>query len=760
MNYLTTMIYLWLLLLICTLIGRRIVDLLPQAICESIGFYVSPILGAAALILISTGYGWFSPFKFHYTLMIIVSIMFLSIWYEKNRVHAFQAWAQICLFSIVCALPILAPIILYHGYSPYTDIFTYLAHGQWLQEHAFSEKAIASGFHPYLTQIMLYQVHGLRMGASFLLGFVQSLFSLKWSYYAYIPTIALGFVTGCLSIGGIIRQVTAAPKTVILSLAALPAFSLNGYLYSAQWGFYAQTWGLALATGLCALVPLVTRSMINHRCSLQKTAIYCLPLSICSAALLFAYNEPCPLFAAALGIFFIITGLANRNAIKQLSLFLALYSIETLILINYEGIRIIKSFLLTLFISNAHVKIGWTVPWSPIQYLAHTFGMKCDFVNMPYRFDSVVSCYLFPVALIILCCILLRFILSEQKRNLVLRLIFCIQFILLLVFIKLRYFIPSINSTEVGHTFLQYKISNYATPFSLALVGIGISVLWKDYKKLRSFLLITYLSAMLLGLIFQCVFVSRTLNRQFIEDTEQQKNPFTQLLQLRNALALPPNSDIIHITLTSEHQKLRQMLAYILYDKKLSSDYRDDGYIIRLLPIKDKHMPLDKAKKLITMDYRSNACGHLNMHLKPFLIQSAPYNFINLQKTMGDYVTVKNNEEPRRTWVSNTISYYYSSVGTPKKIKFAFKITAFPYPRKITVNLKHRSGKLMAQYVLPTIAGEQHFETPWIMTRSDHYILQLIADGKPERLSKGDPREVKFSITNMTTICQKDINQL
>ena len=240
MIYLTSITVLVCLLLVVTTLGRRIADLLPSPLRDCVGFYITPLLGLAGIVLITTVYGWLSPFKTSISLSLTVGLVLLGIAFEKQRADLFRDWLIVSVFAIVTTIPILAPAIRFDSFNPFNDSFTYLVHGQWLQEHAFSETARASGFFPAETQIYLYQEAGHRMGGSFFLGFVQSLFHLEWSYYAYLSTVSLVFASGSLAIGGIIQQVIPVSKTVALVLCALPAFSLNGFVFGAQYGFFRK----------------------------------------------------------------------------------------------------------------------------------------------------------------------------------------------------------------------------------------------------------------------------------------------------------------------------------------------------------------------------------------------------------------------------------------------------------------------------------------------------------------------------------------
>lgn len=153
-------------MLVVTALGRRIAHLLPSSLNDSVGFYIAPLLGLAGIVLITTVYGWLSPFKIgiSISLSLSVGLLLLGIAFEKQRADLFRDWLIVSAFAIVATIPILTPAIRFDSFNPFNDSFTYLAHGQWLQEHAFSEAARASGFFPAETQVVLYQGAGHRMG--------------------------------------------------------------------------------------------------------------------------------------------------------------------------------------------------------------------------------------------------------------------------------------------------------------------------------------------------------------------------------------------------------------------------------------------------------------------------------------------------------------------------------------------------------------------------------------------------------------------
>lgn len=750
------MIELYSLLFLCMLLGRRCNSLLPDTIQQAIGFYVAPILGLSLLILIVTVYGWLLPFHTGYSVTIAVVITLTTWWFENNKRQLWIDCLQVFVFASLVTLPLFAPVLRFGGYNPFTDIFTYLAQGQWLQTHAFSETAVASGYHPTLTQIVIYQGPGSRMGGSFLLGYVQSLFHMQWSYYAYLPALSLAFVSGCLAVGATIRQVVAVNRIVGLALATMPCFLVNGFVFGAEWGFYPQTFGLAFAAGLSALFPSAITHMLENNYSWTKIAQYILPAAISMAALLFAYNEPFPIFVVALALFFILALLCYhktpfKDKLKTLVLAFVLFTLEVLLLINYEAIRIIRNLLQTLGVAQGQAAIGWAVPWSPLQFLAYAFGFKTPFNSDRINFDYLMSTWFFPLLFIALCIFLVSMLRKDNKSRLSVLFLIVVDGMFLLAFLKFRYFSPSISTSEVGHTFLQFKVAKYASLFSISLLGIFFASVWQLHEQRRKQFAYVFLSMMIVGMMFHVIKVTNAFHRHFINEVQNGRKPFDGLLQLREALADIPPEQVVHVALGEQHSKLRQMIAYILYDRKISSDYRDDGYLLGSLPENERNMSPQRASYMITMKNANN-----NLHFKharvvgPFVVLQAPFDFFVLERSEGGYNAEGNDQGDTWNWVNNNINYYYNNYATPQKVKFAFSLTGKTYPRNFLIQLKDHEGTIVAEYTLATPLQETEFISPWINTQSKRLVLHVEADGDAMRLSRLDSRMARFMISNVT----------
>jgi hypothetical protein len=431
---------------------------------------------------------------------------------------------------------------------------------------------------------------------------------------------------------------------------------------------------------------------------------------------------------------------------------LGLVVTEVIIIVNYEGARIAKSFIQTLTIADGQSAIGWPVPWTPIQFLSYAFGWKSPLTTKLFSIDYWISTFFFPMFFIAMCVFFFKFMRKVTKRNITLFFLFSIDFVLLLVFLKFRYFAPNLSPSEVGHTFLQYKVAKYASLFSMALVGVFLASLWHEYKKLRLFFLPLYLAVMGFGLFSHLYTMASAFHQNFLDEMHLEKKPFNGLLQLRSVLAAIPNDQVIYIALGEQHSKLRQMVAYILYDRKISSDYRDDGYILGSLPMEDRNMSSNGASYMLVMKSFSNISENEDQKVGPFVLLKAPFNYIVLEKTENGYATESNRDGETWNWVTNSIDFYFTNVGKPRKVKIKFKIASHAQSRTFVIRLKNSTGRLLATYKLVGQAGEKIFESPWVKTNSQRLLLHVEADGQPARLSDGDSREVKFVIANVGVV--------
>lgn len=747
MIYLTSITVLVCLLLVVTTLGRRIADLLPGPFRNSIGFYIAPLLGLACLVLITTVYGWLSPFKTAISTPLSVGLLLLGIVFEKNRADLFRDWMIFSAFAIVATIPILAPAIRFDSFNPFNDTFTYLVHGQWLQEHAFSEVARASGFFPAETQVVLYQGGGHRMGGSFFLAYVQSLFHLEWSYYAYLATVGLVFALGSLAMGAVILQVIPVSRTVALALCTLPAFTMNGFVFGAQFGFFPQTFGLAFASGLASLIPGLVAYSLSAKPIWTKQFFYLLPLTICCAAFLITYSDMFAAISAGIIAFLLLACSLYWSERKRIIGLILIFSVQVLAVVNIEGIRILRNFVHTaLGAASGTMHFGWPVLWSPIQFVAHSFGMKSPFEDNVFWVDRIISTWGGAILLIAIVAILVK-IIRVKPRNLTVLFLVCINFVFWLAFLKFRYATPGLEG-EIGNTFLQFKLSKWLAPFNLGLLGIAIAWILVNAEKYKSVSKYSFLTAVVAGMAIQYLIVAQMFTAQLQDETMRKYSPFNMFLELRSRVANIPKDQIVYLGIPAEHHKLTQMVAYVLSDRRLAGKY-EDGYLRGSIPESEREMPIETADWMIQLKPTQTLDENPLDRVGPFLIRRAPFSFFSLESIKGAYGT-ETGDKNSWNWVKDSVEYLFHSIGKSNQVRVKFQFTG--NPGTLFLELNTTAGKRVASFEIQMDGGWGKYESPIVDFNSGDgdMVILLKAAGKPVRLSDGDPREVQFLIQNIS----------
>lgn len=749
MIYLTSLTMIVLLLLLVTTIGRHIINLLPISLRKSVGFYLSPLLGLAGVLPIVTMYGWITHFQTSISLALFLVLILLGIKLEKQRDELFRDWLTISAFAIIVTIPILAPVLRFDSFNPFNDTFTYLEHGQWLQNHAFSELARASGYFPAETQVILYQKSGSRMGGSFFLAFVQSLFNLRWSYYAFPATVGLVFAVGCLAVGSMIQQVIPVSRTITLALSTLPAFSMNGFVFGAQFGFFPQTFGISFAAGLSSLISGLTAHTLIVKPDWKKQFIFLLPAALCCAALLFTYNDMFSPVGAGICLFMLLMCWIYRNELNRILILIFIMVAEVMAIVNIEGLRILRNFIhIILGVLSGEVPIGWPVLWAPIQFVALSFGMKSPFDSKTFFIDRLFSIWIFPILLTVIILILLK-ILREKPKNIMIILIICLNIVFWLAFLKFRY-INQNNNGEIGSTFLQFKLAKWLSPYNLGLLGIAMAWIFTNIKKYKIIYKLIFSTAFIAGMAIQFVIVAQMFTTQFQDEAMKKHSPFNVFLDLRSRVANIPKDQVIYLGIPPQHDKVTQMVAYILQDRKLAGRY-EDGYIRGSLPEMERDMPIDKSDWLIQYNPARNIDENPLDRVGPFLIHQAPYSFYKLNSIINTYST-EVGKGNFWNWVRNKIEYRFTHVGSVPKIKVRFQYLLSGKPRMLTLELNDVTGKRIDTYKIPLNGGWGEYESPIIDIKSGDFVIDMKADGEAVRLSSSDTRKTKFLVQNLSII--------
>jgi len=235
---------------------------------------------------------------------------------------------------------------------------------------------------------------------------------------------------------------------------------------------------------------------------------------------------------------------------------------------------------------------------------------------------------------------------------------------------------------------------------------------------------------------------------QFQDETMQRQSPFNVFLDLRSRVASIPKDEVIYLGIPTEHHKVTQMVAYVLFDRKLAGKY-EDGYLRGSLPENERDMPIEAADWMIQFKPTRAAGEDALDRIGPFLMRRAPFSFYNLESVTGAHGT-EVGDGKTWNWVKEAVEYRFTHVGKTPKTKVKFQYLLSGDPRTLLVELSTYSGKRIADFKIPMKGGWGEYESPIIETNSEDVIVRISADGVPSRLSAGDPRETKFLIQNIS----------
>jgi len=743
------------ILLFIIIYGRLCISVCNiQNINKSSLIFIYPVIGLAFLIVFVSFYFLFfnklSSFQsFSY---FFISILF-GLYFEKNKKELLEDYIKIIIFSCLCTSVIIGPVILFDGFNPFNDTYTYLVHSQWLQQNSFKTEIVSSGFYPAESQVKLYQTAGTRMGASNLLAFIQSAFKFDWSYYVYLPIISLPITIASLTIGGIISQIYNLSQRFYFIISLLPLCLTNGFVFGAQYGFFPQTFGLCFCAGIILLFPIVLNNFFHDKNTIKKI-ITCSPLCLLISGFLYSYNDIALLFFTPLFIFFCVYIFINNLKLKESLYFIFICVCFISIFLNFELLRILKNLYGVINVASGNVQIGWHVNWNFWEFLTYSFGMR-SLLDKFSLLNNILRYILFPIILIILIYVvisnknLIKDI-NPSNLNLYLILLFLVNLVYWLIFIKFRYFSTGFVTDEIGNTFVQFKIVKFLAIQNLSLIGIACTFVYVKFIKKRFIFLILLLTFFNINLFQQIYTNSINHTSHFISETGRNKSPFDLFKDLRIITANIPRDESIFIAIPEDSHKITQMITYFLHDRYLASEYKD-GYIRGSLPENQRDMNINDSKWLIQLDRFNDVPNNIFQKLYPFSIHQAPFNFFTRIGIKGAY----GNEFDKTSnwnWVENNVTYIYSSSNSIENFKITFNLCKAGINNNIfNLVIMDRHKKIIFEDKIDMIDKEGWilYTSKLIKDKTDYLEINISSNGKPSELSKNDRRTASFAIRDL-----------
>jgi len=314
-------------------------------------------------------------------------------------------------------------------------------------------------------------------------------------------------------------------------------------------------------------------------------------------------------------------------------------------------------------------------------------------------------------------------------------------------FVYFRYFGSAPSPAETGHTFLQFKLAKWASPFCFILLGSAFAYFscrsQIASKIARSFLIVL----ILLGLAADLKF-SEHITNHFLDETGYRRSAFSSLLYLRETVKRINPDQIIYLNLGAEYHKLRQMIAYVLYDRRLASDYSDDGYIHGKLPPNERNIPFNSAAWVIEKSRPSDFKSMSSPVVGNLVLKKRPQVLMNLMSVAGGYAR-ETDDNSWWNWTADTLSYKYHVLGELKIVRLKF--TYMPATDGRVVNISVKSGN-ETKLTLKMVGGWNDYISPPIKVDGSEISITFKSDDAPVRISDNDTRVMSYLIKDMELI--------
>jgi len=698
------------------------------------------MMGMAVYVLLATVVGWFgSGFHTAMTASLSAGIALAALWQQRHARGLLLHVALMVPVGLVASTGILFCVLRFDSFNLYNDAFCYIVPAQWLQSHSFSQPCIASGYHPALTMVSYFQILHLRMGSTFLLGWLQSAFGLEWSYSAYPLAVALPSAVGSLALAGAIYGIAGKSRAMCLTLGMLAGTSLNGFSFGALHGFMGQTYGLAFGFAGVALSGVFVAWGGKWVRSATVAAV-ALPVSLCFAALIFSYPESAPFVAVGGAVYIAAVAAVDRSQLRRCLTLLGFTAVETAAIANVEFARVIQSVR-----TQFGAVVGAPVVWNPLYGLMHPSG----FLSGPWEGQIWLLHWATPTKLaagVVLSAMALGFVSNAKRRRTAAALPFlCMLVVSLVAFLYFRYFVVSPWDGKVGHSWNQFRVSSWATLYMLAVIGGGVAAAWVKYRSLRPAILVIALGWNLAGIAqnYRWADARTTAMRA---DTHS-ADPFSYYLQVRESLrAVSPADGIYLENFGRQYSKQRQLLTYFLSDYKLLSDWSDDDYVRHWLPPHEVTLPVQGARWVLS---RSPGSPIGERRFGDLVLSTTGTEFLR-SGTEGGY-----SEESDSTgwwhWTAHELLFSYNIAGK-RPVTARVRFTYLPEVGSAQVRpltIEFRNGTEVRTDSLAMRTGWGEYTSPPLQITEPGFILRLSSSDPPQRLSETDPRMAAFLAKNV-----------
>ncbi|MBO9170454.1 hypothetical protein [Rhizobium sp. L245/93] len=736
-----------------TLIGRYISGLLPARLRPAAKFYLAPALGLAFLTVAASIVGRWLPLG--NGLVAVPLSLIPLIWAWLNEPIKRRAVAHALSNGLVALAPgviMLAPLLVYGGFNAHNDAFTYLAHSEWLQDHAFSETIEPGLVTPLTTQIALYKYFGFRMGGSYLIALVQSVFGLKWSYYAYPAVIIAALYATCLSVGfPLAAYLKRFPRNMRMLALCLPAYGFGGLVFAASYGFLPQTVGMTFACSLLFLSGPVfkwTASLDRGDvvASLKPAILSALLLS----AMIFAYSEFLPFVGLVIAIVAIAVMIQTRKLWAVIVYGLAVLSVS-LLLLNTEILRAYSALKL-----QSGAVVGTPVDWTLLGFVGHAFGVHGGAWDvfqwaLPSADWASFSAGLLSFAILVALVAFSASTMLKASRTSFLLPTAAMLLVCALGLLYFRYKVASPFAVGIGQSWSQFKLADWAHPFLSVFVLLALLLLLSRLKAHRGTALAGLFVVALLGAASVAVERVRPVAKSYGKTRDLAQF----YLDLRQAVLTSCSTDApVYLALGDRDQKFKQIATLFLPDRQVLADWLGDDYVQAFLPEGDKRRQLS-AGECVVERQSPDQISSVGSRVGAFSVGPMPLEGrVRIGSVEGAHEQESNGEDWWR-WVEREAVFQLKPVLVARdlertRITFTFQ-TRGPQTITLTLESDEANGNQLGGPFTIESSGEavEMFDRVVDVRPSDIRRLRVTTDGIATPLQAADPRLAAWRIQNL-----------
>lgn len=527
------------------------------------------LMGCAQLILLVYWLSYFNiPVKnIVYIIILVGIILWAYVIYKKiidiksyiNRKNAILL--GVCVFAGLLAL---VPTVIFKASFPYGDGYTYLCIADYLVEHGYNEQIELSEFSPWLTQMYLYQVMHLRIGAQMLLAFWTALCRQSYSILLYAAVSGMGIAMFGFAIWMFTAQRESNTSKSVAYGVIFSVFNVPIVIWSAIFGFFPQLFGLVfMVVSLGSISSILKGKKTLQFRSVLETGIFIAVMALC-------YSEIIPFFVLAIVALYLLMGFRDKVWGQNIKSLIAVALMSAVLLGKY----FVGMILAIISQFGAVVGGEQTINW--LGYLGYWlssvpvgFNFKIDSYPTMLRLLRVLS------TLVMLALLIVGFFRSpkKDKRNDLQE----FGVISLPYFLMLVYFSSVANNpfgTGIGNTWGIYKLAQYYFIIICCYLFAFYSNVFQGKKIAGKICSILFPAFFCLLSVWNTVNYSFSVTRPMYEYVGNTDNPILEYFELADMYKKEERT----INLVNIPDTPRKLLTYFLRNNKLSSDWSSDGY--------------------------------------------------------------------------------------------------------------------------------------------------------------------------------------